>query len=343
MGTSTDCNENGVPDECDLVPPGDYHDCNNNGALDVCDLADGISDDCNDNGIPDECETDCQPNGIPDDCDIRDGISQDVNGNGVPDECDAYPPAAEPGTPACSIADECTGAFAGADCVGGGCYVPKNRYVSIDPTTNALPVAYQVELAEAADYPEAIGRAWWVDEPACYDYPSGDVVLPPPPTCAGADRFGWVSKLTTTPVSRVWTEVPLHITGCAMVPVVTYAVRASVDDGVTFSLPLMINTTHNPVDVAQKWGDVTGGPAPDSAGSWLPPEGATNFGDVGNAIRTFENRLEETGCPPRVWVDIEIDQVVNLGDISFIVMAFEGRDYAEIDLDLIGIDPADCP
>ena len=223
------------------------------------------------------------------------------------------------------------------------CYVPKNRYVSIDPTSNALPVAYQVELVESADYPAAVGRTWWVDEPACYGYPNGDVVVPKPETCAGADRFGWVSRLTATPVTRVWTEVPVHVTDCAVVPAVTYAVRGSVDDGATFSPALTINTAHNPEGDTQLWGDVTGGPVPDMPGSWLPPERATNFGDVGNAIRTFENRFEGTGFPPRVWIDVEIDQVINLGDISFIVMAFEGRDYADIDLPLIGIDPADCP
>jgi uncharacterized membrane protein len=53
--TGDDCNENGIPDECDI--------------------ADGTSEDCNENGIPDEC-------------DIADGTSQDDDGNGVPDECE---------------------------------------------------------------------------------------------------------------------------------------------------------------------------------------------------------------------------------------------------------------
>jgi hypothetical protein len=78
-------------------------------------------------------------------------------------------------------------------------------------------------------------------------------------------------------------------------------------------------------------------------GVWLPPERAMNMADVGNAISTFENRLEDTGFPPRVWVDVEIDQVISLSDIQFIVMAFEGKAYADIQLELIGVDPADCP
>ncbi len=45
---SGDCDENGIPDQCE--------DCNANGAADVCDIADGVSSDVNGNGIPDECE-----------------------------------------------------------------------------------------------------------------------------------------------------------------------------------------------------------------------------------------------------------------------------------------------
>ncbi len=106
---SSDCNGNGVPDECDLADetsldcngneiPDDCelgsNDCNGNGVPDECDLADGTGADCNGNGIPDDCElgpNDCNANGIPDDCDLADGTSQDCNFNGVPDECDIAP------------------------------------------------------------------------------------------------------------------------------------------------------------------------------------------------------------------------------------------------------------
>ena len=48
----------------------------------------GVSSDCNGNGVPDECEPDCNGNGVADECDITSGTSQDCNGNGIPDECD---------------------------------------------------------------------------------------------------------------------------------------------------------------------------------------------------------------------------------------------------------------
>ena len=78
---SIDCNENGIPDECEP-------DCNANGVADECDIASSTSLDCNTNGVPDECEADCNGNGVPDDCDITTGTSADCNQNGVPDECD---------------------------------------------------------------------------------------------------------------------------------------------------------------------------------------------------------------------------------------------------------------
>ncbi len=126
-GTSTDCNANGIPDECENLA-----DCNENGVPDICDIdpndpdGDGSSsDDCNNNETPDECEIDenstapggpffctencdpdCNNNGVPDECDIDNGTSQDCNENGVPDECDiedgTSPDCNSNGTP-----DEC--------------------------------------------------------------------------------------------------------------------------------------------------------------------------------------------------------------------------------------------
>ena len=92
--TLIDCNENGIPDTCDL-------DCGAVGCTPPC----GGSSDCSDNRVPDECETDCQPegspgHGIPDFCDIRDGTSGDCQPNTVPDEC-------EPDCDGDGITDDC--------------------------------------------------------------------------------------------------------------------------------------------------------------------------------------------------------------------------------------------
>jgi hypothetical protein len=58
-------------------------DCNNNQIDDSIDIQNGTSQDCNQNGIPDECEPDCDKDGIPDACEIGDcdgdGIPNDCD------------------------------------------------------------------------------------------------------------------------------------------------------------------------------------------------------------------------------------------------------------------------
>ena len=65
-----------------------YSDCNGNDISDEVDIAQGTSQDCNENMIPDECDPDCNDSGIPDDCETRDGLVADCNGNHIPDSCD---------------------------------------------------------------------------------------------------------------------------------------------------------------------------------------------------------------------------------------------------------------
>ena len=81
-GQAHDCNLNGTIDECEALP-----DCQPNGILDVCDLAAGTSTDCQADGIPDECQADCNANHVPDDCDLALGTSTDCQSDGTPDEC----------------------------------------------------------------------------------------------------------------------------------------------------------------------------------------------------------------------------------------------------------------
>lgn len=68
-------------------------DCNVNCLDDADDIANMTSFDCNENGIPDECEEgvtpcDCNGNGINDAFDLASQTSLDCNGNSIPDECD---------------------------------------------------------------------------------------------------------------------------------------------------------------------------------------------------------------------------------------------------------------
>jgi len=89
-GTSLDCNANGIPDACE-VTSGNHLDCQANGIPDTCDIAVGTSFDnlpIGGDGIPDECQSDCNGNLVPDTEDINTGTSQDCNSNSIPDECD---------------------------------------------------------------------------------------------------------------------------------------------------------------------------------------------------------------------------------------------------------------
>ncbi len=66
----------------------DPTDCNGNGYPDENDIELGFSQDCNENQIPDDCEltgNDCNNNGVPDECDVA---IEDCNTNGIPDDCE---------------------------------------------------------------------------------------------------------------------------------------------------------------------------------------------------------------------------------------------------------------
>lgn len=63
-------------------------DCNGNSALDICDVANGTSADCDENNIPDECQPDCDFDACADACEIICGSQLDANENGIPDDCE---------------------------------------------------------------------------------------------------------------------------------------------------------------------------------------------------------------------------------------------------------------
>jgi hypothetical protein len=86
----SDCNQNGIPDELDLVS-GASQDCNDDAIPDECNVASGADLDCNHNLVPDSCEADCNHNGISDACDLAAGTASDCNHNGIPDACDVVP------------------------------------------------------------------------------------------------------------------------------------------------------------------------------------------------------------------------------------------------------------
>jgi len=102
LDVDPDCNQNSIPDECDInsgdsrdslpvegdgIPDDCQFDCNHNGLVDAAESASG-EEDCNANGVPDECEPDCNKNGVMDICDLLLGVTPDCNQNLIPDSCD---------------------------------------------------------------------------------------------------------------------------------------------------------------------------------------------------------------------------------------------------------------
>ncbi len=148
-GLSNDCNEDFIPDDCQLI----NNDCNNDLIPDECQL---VENDCDTNGTPDECQPDedCNGNAIQDICDIADRISADCNSNQVPDECDIAT-----GT----SADE------NGNAVPDDCEVLKNRYISLLTSDETQPLAYRVDMIASEYFPASTGPLGWVDEPDVND------------------------------------------------------------------------------------------------------------------------------------------------------------------------------
>ena len=178
FGFSLDCNENGVPDECDIANGGD---CDGNGIPDECDIADGTYPDCDENGVPDQCDIDCNGNGIPDACDLNDGTSQDCNANSIPDECDivagtsidcdvnGIPDECEPDCNTNGITDACDIADGNStDCNENG--VPDECDVIADCNDNGVNDACDIANGDAEDD----NGNWIPDECECPADANGD-------------------------------------------------------------------------------------------------------------------------------------------------------------------------
>ncbi|MCH2144934.1 MAG: hypothetical protein MK082_07280 [Phycisphaerales bacterium] len=61
LGSSTDCDLNGIPDECDLAGAGEAGDCDGDGVFDACQIMHGEADDIDADGILDVCQCELHP------------------------------------------------------------------------------------------------------------------------------------------------------------------------------------------------------------------------------------------------------------------------------------------
>ncbi len=375
-GTSQDCNGNDIPDECE-------RDCNQTGIPDGCDIAAGDSNDCDGNGIPDECDPDCDDDGIPNvceslaadkDCDFN-GICngdeidncipgilacRDCNANFIPDGCDLAAGRSSDINDD-RIPDECLGPLQQVDPPHD---VRKSRYISIDTTAEGvLSVAIAVELGsmrrcsgDLALTCEADGDCPMGDGP-CTEHPSvgsllGWVAEPWDASCVDEDGTPngepctgeYLARLDDSPTYRVWTEDTLHIGDCAVSPVATYHVEATMD-GILFSDPLAVGTIRKPG--ARHFGDVVG----EGTGDLLPLPGFTPAQGVVNItdIQAVQLTIQGPSSPSAhfTWVDTHglgegsvPNLLVNVSDVQRVLFGFAGSAYSHIPEQL---NPADCP
>jgi hypothetical protein len=313
-----------VPDTCDICPGGnDLIDTDGDDYPDACDICQGGDDDLDQDfdGIPNFCDTcpfdaendadadgvcadddncplfnpdqaDCQPNGVGDICDIDDGTATDANANNVPDECELEAPFAEDSLlESCAIDNDCANT---ASCIGGVCYAPKNRYVSIadNPANAGKSTARRVSLDGTV-----LG---WV----------------------GPANGNNVSSVLDTPFYADWSNFGLvHLGDCHVSPGHTYTIQSVLDGAdigneANFSPPLDLPTTN-------LLGDV-GGDA--SQGLLSPSDGTTNFGDILAVILGFQGAAQA----PTVWLDLESESPnynVGLADAQIAVFGFQNAPY----------------
>ena len=184
-------------------------DCNGNGVLDECDVPpiDPLGADCDSNGVPDECEPDCNGNGQPDDCDLDptdpDGngqVSVDCNENTVPDECDILDETS-PDADADGIPDECQCFVSSAPLT--DTWGDKNRYISVIAGDPSRSQAIRVRLMnlpppfDVWNY-ESTGRDFFAGAPREVCENSGEGLEVPAGDCsifAGPTRTFWAASL----------------------------------------------------------------------------------------------------------------------------------------------------
>ena len=219
-------------------------------------------------------------------------------------------------------------------CVGGTCYVTKNRYISFVPGNPGKQTALRVTLAELPEnFDEFVGQAMWVGEPRERTENSGKLW---PEEAPGYPTF-WGARLECSWHCRDWSAVGLlHVTDAEIVPEAVYHVQAidcaadPQDEG-NYTAPLVIPTG--------RWGDVCGKKGED--GKWFPPDGEVIIPhDVTAVLDKFKN-LDDVLMKARSDVEPNIPEwKVNIvSDVSFVLDAFRGCPYPAQAVD----PPPGCP
>ncbi len=313
-----DCNDNDLPDDCDL-------DCT---ALDyACDVPDcGLSEDCNANGRPDECDIadcspedpacdDCNDNGVPDECDIAGG-APDGNANGIPDECECFPSSpAEP-----ELLDLELDPIS-----------QKIRYLSFMAGEATRSQAVRVTFSSVpSPYDHWNGTQLWVQQPQVYCENAGVAQADPCPEVVGElpSVDFWGAGLGCDPYFTDWTAYDVvHVWNEGIIPGASYDIQV-VDDTCSLASEESYSTA---LTLTQSgWADLI---QDCTTTPCKPPDGSTGIVDVTAILDKWKNL---PGNVKKVRADIEgspggdhriPDQAINITDVTYCLGAFLGETY----------------
>ena len=229
----------------------------------------------------------------------------DTDGSGIDDACECA-------TTSPAMVDVIPDAF--------GEMMPsiKNRRLSFSipspPRIQAIRVLF---LDLPAPFDVLNGQQMWVGPPEQINE-SGGAVQPDQDS-----RNFTAATLQCEPFYTNWNAFGVvHVGHRGIVPEARYTVQTvdsqcdSNDEG-TYAAALAIPTS--------RWGDVAG---PFTNGGWSGPDGRVDI--TSDVVCTLEKFVNAAGAPIKARVDLEpddIDHLINISDVTFVLNAFRGTKY----------------
>lgn len=221
------------------------------------------------------------------------------------------------GSATCISDAECQGGF----CIDSICYFRYNRYLRINPENAGQRVALRVKHVPT-------GTTRFVSSP--FQYLDNSLT----------GTMQWAAEAVAGPLFRVWTEAPINVFSCIIVPSnfpgtgEEYQVQAIADgrdpnNESDYSPPLTLHTT--------RYGDVYEHAPWGGSGYPTPPDDTVNIVDVVGVLSAF------TAAPwtARSAYDIEPevpDRAINITDVVHSLNGFQGLPYTDSFRA-----PPDCP
>ena len=161
-------------------------------------------------------------------------------------------------------------------------------------------MAYKLDMVSSLFHPTAIVSGW-----------------------VGVPDADGIASLVPDPVTRLWIEPAVFITGCEITPVAEFELAASTDEGQSFLPSLSLRTILQPGG-GLFWGDACGF---FDGNEWSAPQGVTNIDDAVCVIKTFQEAEGAPGVPRTDMEPQEPNRLININDVLFVIFAFQGDPY----------------